>query len=272
MEQHSLHKIPQMPKPMEQDVTMGLTYAINPVKARSDGGRVLELEFIAQDMEVKMGGNVMVNFDSKEIGSQGQLNPMMASFRKMIGSKLRFETDSAGKVERFVNLEEWKQSILGTGERPENFMFNQTYNEGYFRQLVDFAVGLPAQPIELGDTWPVTIELPAGMIGKIGVKLQNTFKGREDREQHACVAISFVGTLASAGGETTGPMGKLTVEDGQLTGTTWFDPKLGAMIETTSKQSMRLRGEFPGEPGVKGAQFTSDVMQTVAGKLVEVGK
>jgi len=101
------------------------------------------------------------------------------------------------------------------------------------------------------------------------------FKGWEEHEQHKSVVLGSRGTLKGTGGAQAGPMGKMSFEAGKLTGTSWFDPELGALIETVADQTMRLKGELPGAPGGDkggGMGFTSDIGQKVTLKLVEVGK
>ena len=55
MDQHVTNRVPQMPKPMQQDVTMAMTYALSVTKELPQDGREVEMEFLANEMEVKMG-------------------------------------------------------------------------------------------------------------------------------------------------------------------------------------------------------------------------
>ncbi len=271
LDQHSTNQIPQMPKPMQQDVLMAMTYAITVLKETEGDGRELEMEFLANEMEVKMGEQVVMSFDSKETAKDDAQNPFSAPYRKMIGSKLRMQMDAQGRLEKVIGLDEWVDNVSGGGLAKQ--MIRQQFNEGYFRQIADFGMAFPTKPVRSGESWPFKMEVPAGPIGKIALDLKITFKGREDREQRKTVRLVSSGALksSSAGGEA-GPMGKMNIEKGKMAGTSWFDPELGALVESEGDQSMRIRGEVPNQEGGKGAPagFTSDVAQKIKLKLVEL--
>jgi hypothetical protein len=184
LDQHSTNKIPQMPQPMQQDVTMAMTYALSVLKETEGGGRALEMEFLANEMEVKMGPQVVMSFDSKENSKDDGQNPFTAPYRKMIGSKLRIQMDSDGKVEKIIGLQEWIDNISGDATGPGRGMVSQQFNEGYFRQLVDFGRGFPNKPVQAGESWPFQIEMPLGPMGKLAIDSKITFKRWEDHEQH----------------------------------------------------------------------------------------
>jgi hypothetical protein len=275
LDQHSTNKFPQMPQGMKQDVTMAMTYALSVVKEIADGGRDLEIEFLANEMEVKMGAQVVMSFDSKEDSSHDAQNPLVAPYRKMIGSKLHLEVDANGKVEQIIGLQEWTDR-MSADAGPAKGMIAQQFNEGYFRQIADFGLGFLNRPVQPGETWPFKMDMPLGPMGKLKVDSKLTFKGWEDREQHKCVVIKSTGSLQgspSAGAEA-GPMGmKMSIKDGKMSATGWFDPELGAQIETVADQALQVKGEMPSPPGGKGPTgFTSEIGQKVSLKLVELGK
>ena len=88
IEQTVATKMPQMPKPMQQDVTMAQTYALSVLTETNNGGRQLELEFLSQELEVKMAEQTLMSFDSKGDASNDKQNPFAAPYRRMIGSRL----------------------------------------------------------------------------------------------------------------------------------------------------------------------------------------
>ena len=274
LDQHSTNKIPQMPQGIQQDVTMAMTYALSVVKETAGGGRELEMEFLANEMEVKMGPQVMISFDSKENSSNDAKNPLVAPFRKMIGSKLRMQVDADGKVEQVIGLQEWTDR-LSAEAGPAKGMIAQQFSEGYFRQIADFGRGYLNRPVQPSETWPFKMEMPLGPMGKLKVDSKLTFKGWEEREQRKCVVIKSTGSLegSPSPGAEAGPMGKMSIKDGKLSGTAWFDPELGALVETVADQALNVTGELPGPPGGRGsASFTSAIGQKVNLKLVELGK
>jgi hypothetical protein len=159
LDQHSTNKMPQLPQPMQQNVTMAMTYALSVLKETPSGGRELEMEFLANEMEVKMGQQVVMSFDSKENSPGDAQNPFTAPYRKMIGSKLRMQMDADGKVEKIIGLEEWVENVTADAAGPGRGMISQQFNEGYFRQIVDFGRKLVSKAVQVGDTWPFQVEV-----------------------------------------------------------------------------------------------------------------
>jgi hypothetical protein len=277
LDQRSTNKIPQMPKPIEQDMTMAMTYATTVVKETANGGHELEMEFLANEIEMKMGGQTMMSFDSKEPGQNDVQNPMVAPFRKMVGSKVRLQVDAEGKLDKVLNLDEWSQSLAGD-QGPGRGMLGQQFNEAFFRQIIDSGRGLPSKPVNVGESWPFAMDVPAGPMGKIDLQAKITFQDWADRDQHHCAVLKTDGTIkgAAAPGPEPGAMmgAKLTVESGTITGTSWFDPELGALVDSESVQLMHIKGDLPPPPGGKqaGGNFTVDLSQKVTLKLVELTK
>src|SRR5438270_1007181 len=74
--------MPQMPKPVQQEVTMGQDYSITVLNARPGGGtgKELELEFLSMEMEVSMGGRSVLAFDSKGESLDDSKNSLASMF------------------------------------------------------------------------------------------------------------------------------------------------------------------------------------------------
>lgn len=265
-DQHSTSKVPQLPKPLEQTVVLGLTYSIEVLKETPGGGRELELEFRTQEMDVTMGGQPVIAFDSKEKSKGDRQNPVAGPFRKTIGSRIRYQMEPSGKLAKILNLDEWRNGVLEGASEQGKQIFLQTYNEGYLRQLVDYAYGMPGVGVREGDSWPVKLEVPSGPIGTVVLNMKSTLRGAEERQAYKCVRIESTGTMTSTGAMGIGPMANMKIENGRLTGTSWFDPSAGMLVESGSSQTMRIRG---GIPGGQGAEFTSDVSQKVTVALAE---
>lgn len=273
MEQRSTNRVPGMPKPIQQDLNLGMTYALSALKERPEGGSEVELEFLANEMEIKMGGQTMMSFDSKEPSTQDGQNPFAGPFRKMVGSKVILEMDKTGRVEKIVGYDEWIKSIQGDATGAAGGMVSQQFNEGFLRQISAFGLGLPNKPVHVGDKWPFELEVPAGPLGKISIQSNVSFKGWEDHNQHKSAVLGIEGVLSGTPGQEVGPMGKMSIENGKITGNSWFDPELGALIESAQDQVMRLKGEIGGQAGPQaGMTYSVELGQRIAVKLVEQGK
>lgn len=267
-EQKGTTKIPQLPAPMEQNVSMGLTYAINVTKETGDGGHELEVEFVAQELDIAVAGQV-TSFDSKDKSKNDPNNQTMAPFRKMIGTKLRYLMDAAGKVQKVLNLEEWRTQMEQGIPEQSRSMFEQIYHDGCVRQVADLGFGLPGKATAVGANWPVKVEIPAGAIGKIKLDLQSFLRGYDQHDGAKCAVMDSAGTMTSTGGDASGPMGNMKVEKGKVAGTSWLDVAKGRIVENVSHQSMRIVGPLPGG---NGGTFTSDLNQKMTLKLVESGR
>ena len=265
-------KIPQMPKPVQQDITMAQTYALSVLAETNNGGRQLELEFLSQEFEVKMGEQTMMSFDSKGDASGDKQNPLAGPFRRMIGSRLTLILDSDNKVESVQGFDEWTDLVTSNSPPEAKGMISGIYNEDYVKQIADYTKWLPTKPIAIGDKWPSKVEVPAGPMGKLLLEANSTFKGWEEHDKRRCAMIESSGSLKSLPGQQAGPMGKMAIDKGKTKGKNWFDPELGAVVETASEQTMSMKIDLPGQPGGKQAAqpFSSDITQKVTVKLVEL--
>lgn len=269
-EQQSTNKVPQLPTPMQQTMRNTMTYALTVQKETLDGGREVELEILDNAMNVAMGGQTLMSFDSKKPApaGAGPQDMIMAPFRKMAGSKVRLQFSPNGELEEVLNLDEWVQSLTGGAQNPAGAMVAQQFNENYFRQLAEFGTALPRERVSVGQTWPFETELSAGPMGRIKAEGTTALKGVEEHEGRKCAVLETKGAFQGGGTQGAGPMGSATVEEGSLNRMEWFEPEEGALVESTTTQSMRLKGAMPGGGGAE-AQFTSSMAQTTRMKLVE---
>jgi hypothetical protein len=272
LEQRSTNHVAQATQSIVEQVTMGVTYALRVLKETAGGGRELEVEFLAYELEIKVGEKTVVNFDSARPATNETQNPMIAPFRKLIGTKLSLELQAGGKAVKVSALNEWVQGITGGKQDAGELMLAQQFNEGFFQQLADFGRGLPGGPVEVGQSWPYTTEMPAGAIGKIAAESSITFRRWEEHEHRRLAILETKGSLIGIPGPQAA--GSMSLEDGTVLGTSWFDPELGGPIESVVEQSMRLKGDAPAAPELNRAAFgfTTDIGQKVTVKLAELTK
>lgn len=271
LDQQQTNRIPQMPQPMQQHITMGMTYAIAVLKETEGGGRELEMEFVANEMEVRMGEQVMLSFDSKQSADNDAQTPFAAPFRKMIGSKLKLVTDRDGHVDKVDGIKEWVEQVAGQDEGSKA-MLSQQFNEGYFRQIADYGRGFLTKPVKPGESWPFKLDVPMGPMGTLSLDMTVKFKEWGTRQQLKCAVLETTGTMKGSPAKEAGPMGKFSIDQGKVQGTAWFDPEGGKLIESLALQNLKVSGEIPGQGGNDGARFTSEIGQKVSLKLVEQGK
>src|SRR6266446_4136019 len=107
LKQNSEMVMPQMPQPMKQELTMGEEYALSVLQERAGGGRELEMEFLAIQMNMSAGGQPPIAFDSKGAAIDEESNPLAGAFRKLIGSRLKCLTDASNQVEEIEGFNEF---------------------------------------------------------------------------------------------------------------------------------------------------------------------
>ncbi len=270
-EQQSTNKVPQLPAPMQQQVRSAMTYALSVLKETADGGREVELEILDNAMQIQMAGQTVLDFDSKKPSEPSGPQAMFAApFRKMPGSKVRLQLNADGALEEVLNLDQWVQSLTSSAQSPMGPMLAQQFNEGFFRQLADFSSALPQERVAVGQSWPFKVELPGGPLGNITADAKITFKGFEQHDTRNCAILETTGTFHGPSEQAGGLAGSVTVEDGNLKSTSWFDADAGTLVETATQQSLRFAGAMSGADGTQ-TQFTSAMAQTTRMKLVERG-
>jgi hypothetical protein len=273
LDQRSTNKIPQMPQPFRQDTRMSLTYALSVLKATPDGGRELELEFLANALESSMGGQPSMSFNSNDSTNQDGLNPLAGPLRRMVGSKLHLMVNADAKVANVAGLDEWRDNLFLEEAGPPGQMLAQQFNQGFFHLLTDSGRSLTAKPVSVGETWPYKVEIPTGAAGKISVDSKITMKGWENRAEHQCAILDSRGTLTGTPSDQVGPLGRMRIDHGNLTAKSWFDPELGALVDYNADQTMTIKAQMPGQPPAnRGPGFTSDIGQKITLKLVELEK
>lgn len=268
-------RLPQMPKPMMQKVNLNQEYSVTVVADRE-----LELEFDSTEMDVTMNGKSVVSMDSKAEAGAAEANPTVAGFRQIVGAKIKFLLDQSNRVEKMEGAKEFLAKASGSSNPQARAAMQGTFNDEYFKQMVDFQRGLPPNPVKSGDSWPVKTELAVPVLGQLNLDMNYTLAGWEQREKRTCAAIDFVGTMTSKGdaGQGGGPPGmSMRIESGKMTGKTWFDPELGHPVETLVNQDMVLHMSMPKPANAKGGNqpgagqtITNNVKQKIVIKLVEV--
>jgi hypothetical protein len=224
-------------------------------------------------MMVKLSDQTVLSYDSTEKSAKVEYDPMIEPFRRLVGSRVNLQLDSAGRVEKVLGLDAWVQSMVRGKSGPGEKMLVQQFNEGFFRQTADYARAFPDRPVQAGESWPYRIEVPAGGIGKIVVDSTITFKQWEDHEQKKFAVLETAGTLTSVALQS-GATATMSIDRGTVNSRSWFDPEFGALIESAVEQSMQLSGVVPPTPGGHSTPvaFTSDIDQKVTVKLVEANQ
>ncbi len=285
----------------QMETTLGQDYTITVTNVASDGGRALELEILAVQMDIASGDSYVLNFDSENPGVSLTENATTDQLQKLVGGKIRYQVSADNKVMRMDGMRELMDRVGSGGGRGNRGpggpggVVGRIFTPQYFRQLVEFA-GLPPQPVTIGESWPVRREISVGQPNPFPVDLTATFRGWQKHENRNCARTDFTGDLAPKATNTTasaastnrtsdvrrliramtGPPGNpMNIEKGTVVGKTWFDPSIGFSVETQFDQTVVTRNTVfrrPPSTNAPPAMTTnvSTTRQVVSIKLLDV--
>jgi hypothetical protein len=212
-----------------------------------------------------------MSFDSA-VPSKKEADPNQTSpFHKIPGSTLRLGLTAEGTVREVIGHSAWLATVVGKEPGPEGELISQQFSESFVQQLADFGRAFPPGLVAVGQSWPYRTEVRAGALGKIVADTTVSLARWEDHEQHRFAVLESKGTLKGVPDPDTPGDALLSLEEGSVSGRSWFDPELGALVESVVEQTMRLSGEAAAPPGVisSGATFITEIGQRVTVKLVQ---
>jgi hypothetical protein len=276
MKMNSEFTVPGQSTPMKQEMTMGQEYGLTVFKALPDGGHEVEMEFLNARMKMGMGGKTMMDYDSRKKSSAEKADPVGDIFGKIVGAKIQYFLNASNEVDRLEGINELMQRLSSGPQAAALAPLKSMFSDGYFKQMMSQNRFVPPKPVQPGDTWPVQMEFPMGGIGTMGLDYKFTFQSWEKHGLRECARLEFEGTIknkpdldqkANPSGMSIGNL------DGTTSGTSWFDPELGIIIDTTMNQdiSMVMNMSMPGKGGAGSKQsITNQMNQVMSIKLSSV--
>ena len=269
MKQTSEISIPGQPAPTKQDTTMGIEYGLTVLQATPDGGREVEMEFLSARMKTMTAGRTTLDYDSTKKSTAGKPNPLDGIYGKIVGSKIRFFLDATNGVERIEGVDDM-MTRLQAGATPADLApLKSIYTEGYFKHLMQANEYMPPKAVQPGDTWPVQIEVPVGMMGNLVLNYDFTLKSWEMHGKRNCARLEFSGTIKSTPDTNASPTGmSFNILGGNSSGISWFDPEIGMTIDTTLNQDITMLMRVPMNTG--GNRGGAGQMQTLTNQMTQV--
>jgi Family of unknown function (DUF6263) len=277
VKQTSETTLPNTPAPMKQDMTFGQQYALTVLKDDGAGGREIEMEFLSARGSTTNAGQGTVSFDTAKKSPTDAGNPLAESLTKLVGAKLKFFLDASNVVQKVEGVDEIKNRFASGGKAGPANSLDSMFTEPYFKQMLDYSRTLPPNPVQPGDTWPVKLDVSLGNLGAMDMEYTFTFTNWEKHGKRTCARLEFIGTIKNKPMGNSNPGGMtIAVQDGNSTGVTWFDPEIGAVIDTSTSQDMRMAVTVPMPaaakkgPAAKPLTITTVLHQVVTTKLDSV--
>jgi hypothetical protein len=228
---------PAQTQPVKRSTRISREFSLTALKALPNDGRELELTFLAEKLESEERGQRVVMFDSSRDAAEDGTNSVAAMLRKMIGAHVHYLVDGQGQVEKVEGFEALAADVAGTNDELQA-TFRGFFGEENLKRYAALADGLPAQPVKTGGAWTIDGHMTDPTLGVLSWNLQSTFKDWESRSNHNCVHFEYAGTLSSHSDK--GPNAP-RVENGKMSGETWFDPQLGMVVDSINDQDLRLK-------------------------------
>jgi hypothetical protein len=245
---------------MKQDASLTQGFVISVLNDRNGSGRELEVELLGTKVDVKNAGMTMVSFDSAQPSADSAANPMTGFLKRISGAKLKVLLDTNGNPESLEGLPEFIKTIMGPDAGDPADMSKQiSAMEDKFKDAMSNSGGLlPDKPVKVGDTWSRNSDVNSGTTS-VSQNINYTFTGWETHNDHKCAVIQYTGEVTPKGAD-----GDPTSVQMHLTGTIWFDPDLGMLVESATKVGVDVKVNL-------GAQaMTTKVNGDVALKLTRV--
>lgn len=274
---------------MENNFSQEYSLAVTNADA---GNRGMEMEILAIELQAGTAERQQINYDSRnKVAREG--GPVGDVFDKMIGGKIRYLVSPENKVLKVDGIKELFERLESAPEDPAAnpaaagrrgraaarggaAMMRGIYNEEVFKQMIELS-GAPPNAVRVGETWSHTRDVAVPTIGKLLVTTTNTFRGWQEHDGKKCARVDFTGSMTSSEGTNDAAMPmQMTLKDGNISGSYWFEPELGTAVETSVEQSytVNMSGQFGRNPnaaeGDASASFSMPVRQHVSVKLLEV--
>ena len=264
--------IPGQPAPMKTEMTMGESFGQTVLQANPDGTHEVELDFLSARMATTQPGRPAMEFDSEKKASADKPNPLGDVFGKIIGAKIQYFLDVSNAVERIEGVDALI-ARLETGTKANAAApFKSMFNEGYFKQMMSANQFMPPNAVKPGDTWPVKMEFPMATMGVLVMSYDVTFQSWEMHGQRNCARMEFTGNIQTKPDPNAKPGGmSISIQEGNTTGISWFDPELGITIDTQMNQDMKMVIQFPMPQRAKpGAKAPAPKMQSITNQMNQV--
>lgn len=227
-------KMPSQPQPAKSGLDATENFDISAVSKLDNGGCQLELEFGNVTMNVQSGGQTLLNLDSAQ-SSPGTQNPAAA----IVGVRLEYFTDPAGKVERVEGRDQLMKRIAGDAKSRTESIFSQLFTEDQLKMTASFGDMMPNRLVNVGESWSKKEDI-ATSIGTVTIEMKFTFKDCERHDDYNCAHIEETGRLTSKSVSTQAGAA-IEIEKSKIFADIWFAPALGMVVDVVNHQSKTLK-------------------------------
>jgi hypothetical protein len=258
--------------------------------------RGMELEILAIELQTGFADQQQLNYDSRNKVAR-DAGPITEAFDRVIGGRVRFLISPENKVVKVEGVQELFEKAEGADAAPATdpaqparpragaaggvAMLRSIYSEEVLKQMIEMSSG-PDHPVRIGESWTVNREINQPAIGKMLLAMTNTLRGWQEHEGKKCARVEFTGVITGSGeGASGGPIPmRMSLENGTLSGHSWFSPELSLTVDMSIQQNYVLKmtppagfGRRPPNGAGNNAEaettFAMPVKQNVSVRLLE---
>ena len=233
-------KVPNQPDPVKQEVKLTQGFDLSPVKKLDNGGWQLGLRFETESMDVTAAGRSVMSFDSTASPTPDTNNPVAPFMRAMIGARLEYFTDAAGKVTKMEGLDDLMKRIDAAGKPQQRVAFQQMFSEDTLKRYGAVSEALPNRSVNIGESWSVKDDI-ASPIGTLALDMKYTFKNWEQHNDHRCAHVASAGDISSKSTSAAMVGAVIEIQSGKIVGEYWFDPEPGMIVDAHDTQDITLK-------------------------------
>ena len=259
----------------ETSLAQDLAFSVTDVAP--DGSRILHMEILTVQMETGRDDGVTMSFDSANKVMQVEDAPQIQRLRRFVGLKLHFRLSPENKVTRVDGMKELSDRQSGGNNSTRGAasgVIARYFNQQFYRDIVEMGM-LPKTPVKIGDTWAIDRSANAGSGGNpFPVMFTYTFRGWQKRDGTNCARLDFTGEFKPASLQTNDSAirkiaraaARANLEEGSITGHSWYSPEHTLAIETIYNQSItaktttgrRVRTKTTGTNGIEIVEMESE--------------
>jgi hypothetical protein len=207
-----------------------------------DAGGTASLELTTEALRMLMSvGAEEKSFDSTLAGDAAAANdPELAKMiQPMLDAKFGMKLQPDGKISELSGMKEMLAKAMEELDSEQSSkMFEQMFSEDSMRKMLELNV-FPAGPIEVGATWKQSHDQPFPF-GKMRTEIESKLESQEARRGSECARIRLVGKLSLESDAAAELPFSISMKEGELTGTMWFDTEHGRLVEHTHAVRMKL--------------------------------
>lgn len=246
--------------------TMTTSWEVLEVNAAGEARVRLSTERVQMRMQSPMG-NMEIDSDEPPADPTAQMMTALA------GTGYTVVFDPSGQVKEVLGLDQMRAAVRESMGPQANPMMDQILDqmaseEGVRNMIRQGYAAFPSDPVEPGDSWDMTFDVPVPMIGTMSSSTEMTLNGIEERDGTRIAVIGIDGTMQMIPEESPdSPMaGMMELAEATTSGTMEWDIDRGRLARTTQAMTMEMSMTPP-----NGQRISIPMNMNLLMELVEGG-